>query len=549
DPQTKEAKADDPKKPADPAAKGETLNYSGKVTDKDTDKPIAGATVTVRRSLLGDPEQKERNPILEESKHTTDAEGKYSFTIPPEQSGQRYLYIELDVEHPDYAPQKGFGYALSMIRKNEKLGGRPFFESVELRPAQPVTGVVQTPDGKPAAGVKLLAYSVTSKKKEGTFEYGSFADTKTDAQGRFRLPLVTPGWAVVWVLPEEYVPSTHVIKDKRGDLGTFTLRTGPRLRGKVLDAKGNPLVGVNVNAESRDRNEEITEPVADNIDRSAVTNEKGEFEMKPLPPGNYLVKPDEHPRDGTLDRNNRKRTPITAVFVGTKVVLKDGADPEPVEVRAVPHVTVEAQYVDSQGKPTRGHSCFVFGQLDGVFWHTEAKAGPDGKMVAYIPHGLEEVQLDLVTNEHGCLRWRRAKGEPLNNTRNVRLGTVTDDVKGIEIVRYTAPILLVKVTTKDGSKPANPAVTADYAPGKGRRDGKFIVGGGRHSDVTFEKQEDGRFRSEQLFPDEDVTVTAYADGYVSKPMTVKLDEGTTKEIELVLEKDGGKKEEKKDEKK
>src|SRR5262249_32844557 len=373
--------------------------------------------------------------------------------------------------------------------------------------------------------------------------------TKTDAQGRFRLPLVTPGWAVVWVLPEEYVPSTHVIKDKRGDLGTFTLRTGPRLRGKVLDAKGNPPVGVNVNAESRDRHEEITEPVAENIDRSAVTNEKGEFEMKPLPPGNYLVKPDEHPRDGTLDRNNRKRTPITAVFVGTKVVLKDGADPEPVEVRAVPHVTVEAQYVDSQGKPTRGHSCFVFGQLDGVFWHTEAKAGPDGKMVAYIPHGLEEVQLDLVTNEHGCLRWRRAKGEPLNNTRNVRLGTVTDDVKGIEIVRYTAPILLVKVTTKDGSKPANPAVTADYAPGKGRRDGKFIVGGGGHSDGTFEKQEDGRFRSEQLFPDEDVTVTAYADGYVSKPMTVKLDEGTTKEIELVLEKDGGKKEEKKDEKK
>src|SRR5205823_662282 len=228
----------------------------------------AGATVTVRRSLYGDPERKQDDMIVQETKHTTDADGKYSFVIPPEQSSQRYLYIELDVEHPDYAPQKNFGYALSMIRKNEK----------------------------------------------------------------------------------------------RGDLGSFTLRTGPRLRGKVLDAKGNPMAGVNVNAESQDRNEEITEPVADSINRSAVTNEKGEFEMNPLPPGQYLVKPDQHPRDSSLDRKDRKDTPVPAVFVGTKVVLKDGANPDPVEVRAVPHVVVEAQYYDSGGKPTRGHSCFVFGR-------------------------------------------------------------------------------------------------------------------------------------------------------------------------------------------
>src|SRR5262249_53720880 len=152
----------------------------------------------------------------------------YSFTIPPEQTAERYLYIELDVEHPDYAPQKRFGYALSMILKNEKLGGRPFFESVELRPAKPVTGLVRTPEGKPAAGVKILSYSVTSNRPQGTFEYGSFAETRTDDSGTFRLPLVTPGWAVMWVLPEQYVPTTHVLKDKRGDLGTFNLQTGPR---------------------------------------------------------------------------------------------------------------------------------------------------------------------------------------------------------------------------------------------------------------------------------------------------------------------------------
>lgn len=540
-------KADDKKKPAEPPAKGETLNYTGKVTDKDTGKPIAGAKVVVRRSINGDPENQESNPVIEETKHTTDAQGKYAFTIPPEQTSKRYLYIELDVEHPDYAAKKGFGYALSMIRKNEKLGGRPFFESTELHPAKPVTGIVKKPDGKPASGVKVQAYSVTSKREGRGFEIGSFVDVRTDAEGKFHIPLVSPGWAVVWLLPEEYVPTTHVLKEKRGDLGTFTLQAGPRLRGTLLDAKGKPIAGVNVNAESRDRNDEITEPVADNINRSAVTNEKGEFEMRPLPPGNYIVKPGEYPRDGAIDRKYAKTRPVPDVFIGTKITLKAGADPERIEVRAVPHVRIEAQYVDSQGKPTRGHSCHVFGQIDGVYWFGDAKADANGKIVTQVPHGLENVQFNLMTNEHGSLRWRKAKGEALNNSRTIRLGTLTDDAKGIEIVRYTAPILSVKVTTKDGSKPVKPAVTAIYGADKKSLEGQFILRNGRQSDVSFEEQEDGRFRSSQLFPDEEVTVTGHAEGYADKAEKVKLAEGVTKEIEIVLEKAPEKKDgEKKD---
>src|SRR5262249_8923443 len=112
-----------------------TLSYSGRVMDKGTGQPIAGATVTVRRSILPDP-RTGANRLLQKTLHQTGVEGEYYFTIPPEQSAQRLLYIELDVEHPDYAPRKHFGYALGMIRKNEELGGRPFFESVPLRTGQ-----------------------------------------------------------------------------------------------------------------------------------------------------------------------------------------------------------------------------------------------------------------------------------------------------------------------------------------------------------------------------------------------------------------------------
>src|SRR5262249_54173465 len=228
-------------------------------------------------------------------KHKTDKDGKYSFTIPPEQSARYYLYIELDAEAPGHAPQKGFGYSFAMIQKNEKMGGRPFFESVTLRPGQEISGTIETPDGKPAAGVKVLSYSVTSKRKEGEFEYGSFADTKTDDKGRFALTIVTPGDCVFWVLPKKYAPSTHVVKDnQRGDVGKIALQDGLVLRGKAVDAQGKPLPGIFVHADKEGRDEVLNRLiVADHISRTALTNDKGEFEFAPLPAGTYRVVPQE----------------------------------------------------------------------------------------------------------------------------------------------------------------------------------------------------------------------------------------------------------------
>jgi hypothetical protein len=92
------------------------------------------------------------------------------------------------------------------------------------------------------------------------------------------------------------------------------------------------------------------------------------------------------------------------------------------------------------------------------------------------------------------------------------------------------------VTAKEGGKPKGAAVTALYPEEKGLKERRFIVKGGRNSDVTFEEQEDGRFRSSQLLPDEEVTVTAHAEGYKDGTATVKLAEGTSKDVEIVLEK-------------
>jgi len=529
-------KKEQPKEAEHP--EGKKLDYTGVVTDKDTGKPIAGALVTVRRSLYGDPELKPEDWNLRETKHTTDKDGKYSFTIPPEQSSKRYLYIELDAEAPGYAPQKGFGYALSMILKNEKIGGRPFFETVTLRAGKEISGAIEAPDGKPVAGVKVLAYSVTSKRGQGEFEYGSFADTKTDAKGRFALTVVTPGDAVFWVLPTKYAPSTHAVKDnKRGDVGKIGLQEGLVLRGKAVDTQGKPLAGMYVAAEKEGRDEALASlAVADSIARCALTNDNGEFELMPLPPGTYRVHPSDYNREPSQDTRRFTHRPLPAVFLPQKVTLSAGQKAEPIEVRAVPHVVVEAQYYDSKGKTRRGHSPFLFGQIDGQSWFAEAKADANGKVSVLAPHGLENTQLQLSTNEHSALRWRKAKGDQLSRGRQIALGTLDKDVKGIEIVRYEAPILLVKVTAKEGGKPKGAAVTALYPEEKGLQEGGFSVKNGRRSDVSFEEQEDGRFRSSQLLPDEEVTVAAHAEGYQDATAKVKLAEGATKDVEIVLEK-------------
>jgi hypothetical protein len=56
-------------------------------------------------------------------------------------------------------------------------------------------------------------------------------------------------------------------------------------------------------------------------------------------------------------------------------------------------------------------------------------------------------------------------------------------------------------------------------------------------DVHQEKQEDGRWRTMNLLPDEEVEVTVSAKGYKSHSEKLDLAEGKTKDLSPVLEKE------------
>ncbi|HVA49696.1 MAG TPA: M56 family metallopeptidase [Pirellulales bacterium] len=516
-PSQEQAAAEKPKQ-------GETLHYTGVVLDKDSGKGIPNATVVVRRSKYSS----EENTIIEETRHKTDAEGKYSFEIPPEQVAVSALYIELDVEHDDYAAQKGFGYALSMIRKNETLGERPFFEKVELRPSDPVTGTVVDPDGKPLAGVKIQGYS---KANASDFrDYGSFTDTLTDDAGKFRLPLVKGGVGVFWVLPTEYASTSRAVDKERGDVGETRLRPGVRVSGRLLNTEGQPVAGIPVNIYYEGGGNETVNnlPVHSSIERSTITDRDGHFAFDPLPTGEYRVIPEEHRSDPII--RDRTRYEIPGVFSPMKVTIQEGVACAPIEIQASPYVLFNAQYLDSKGNKTRGHEVHVFGRMDGQFWFGQGRPNSEGTISMRIPHGMD-VQLNLSTNEHGALRFRRGKGKDLENKQSrVEMGTLNDDVEEFEIIRYVAPIVLVNAADPDGKQVKDFRVTAAYPWGKQ----EYILEGEQRSDLSFEHQNDGRYRTSQMLPDEDVKFTVTAPGYEAASETVRLGEGETKDLVLTL---------------
>ncbi len=396
-------------KPADSAAAakpGESLSFSGTVVDATTKQPIAGAEVTVRRSLL----QGLNNRIIEETKHTTDEAGAYHFVIPPEQVAEKYLYIELDVKHPGHVTRQGFGYSLSMIRKNIKLGERPFFEHVTLQTSDPVTGRVVDPDGKPMVGVLVRACTAKSDRDLNGL---SWPLVKTDADGRFRIEAIVGGSCVVWVVPDKFSPLQFVLGTKHGDLGDVKVEPGISLRGVVLDVQGKPVSGVWVNLDDVTAARETKMSIGTSMVRTALTDNEGQFVMGPLMGGLCELRVDSFPREAKYEDRAQTNTPVKGVFLNEEIDLNKIDPAIPIKITAVPQVEVRGRFVDSKGKPTSGWEVSADGRVGDKSVYATWNVTPEGEFSGQLARGLERGELRFMSNEHAALRVRLRPGEPL----------------------------------------------------------------------------------------------------------------------------------------
>src|SRR5262249_10872811 len=145
--------------------------------------------------------------------------------------------------------------------------------------------------------------------------------------------------------------------------------------------------------------------VGDCICRTVVTGADGRFTIRALPAGQFRVAVSEEGWDpaSRKDVESMPPRPLPGVFTAQKLAIKDGETPAPVVIRGVPHVVVEARISDSKGKKARGHEIDVFGRIDGDSWSARVDHNPDGVYTVLAPHGLENAQINLVTNEHTVL--------------------------------------------------------------------------------------------------------------------------------------------------
>lgn len=506
-----------------------TLSFRGTVIDKFTREPVHGATVHVRREIYSATEHK----VLEETEHLTDAEGHFQFSLTPEQAAHRSAYLNFEVTHPAYARRPWDGYGLSMIRKNESLGEPAFFDHLDLTPAENISGTLVRPDGTPAAQVKVLTYSKAVKTDMA--EYGSFAEALTDASGVFRVNVVKGGEAVLWLLPQQFVPSTHLLHQQRGDLGQFVLEDGIRLSGRVLDSGGLPVSNVWVNAElsGGPAKKRIDMPVADALERSALTDLQGQFATGPLPAGEYDLLISESPRDNLAEDRTRRSVPD--VFLHQKVRLEASNTSQSVEIRAVPHILIAIQQLDSEGNAHKTHEINVSGVVGDTVWWGEGRPDENGRVLLKAPRGLTNARFDLLVNEHQSTRYRWSEDSPWSNDHQPTLPILDNDMKGMSVIYYTAPVVVVRAASEDGTLIPNFKCQLLYP--KDRRpspeDPHWI--NGVAGQVNFEKQADGRWRSESLLPDENVLLSVEAPGFQSWSQSLNLSEGVTREVEARMQ--------------
>jgi hypothetical protein len=181
------------------------VSFTGRVVDGETGASIKGALVVVERRLPGIPP--EIHPAwVGQTTMTTGDDGRFVLKFPADQVVERRLAISLRVAHPDYIPCKSTAaVALVEMQLGRRARDEPFFGEVRLKKGVEYSGQIETPEGKPAAGVpfELTHFGVDGNPSEHFVD-----DTvgKTDSDGRFRLRMPRSHQVALYVTPSNCAP-------------------------------------------------------------------------------------------------------------------------------------------------------------------------------------------------------------------------------------------------------------------------------------------------------------------------------------------------------
>lgn len=275
----------------------------GRVVDGTTGKPVPGARVWAEGAS--------------NSEVRTNRQGRYSLELPSAAPLVR-------------AEAEGFLGATVAPGAQERL--RPLV----LRPARSAGGRVLDPQGRPAAGAAVLVISQSPNPK-GLPRTEEPVEIKTDAEGRFRVPLLALGRIGLAVRAQGFVPAALdglTLAPGKGvaDLGTISLEAAARLAGRVVDPSERPVSEAQIRIEGKPGG---AEP-------QATTGPAGQFVLEGLRAGETLSLRVSRPGYAAVNLD-----PITLPAE------------EPVTVVLRPAARVSGTVVDEDGSPVAGASLLL----------------------------------------------------------------------------------------------------------------------------------------------------------------------------------------------
>jgi len=240
-----------------------------------------------------------------------------------------------------------------------------------------ISGVVKTPDGKPADNARVTV-DLLKRLDAMTGEYDRFRrwQTTTDYKGAYQistkgLDTVPPSWVFEVYADAKDSPKTRVIsvqvktiaRQKRFDDVTFF--AGVAVRGRILDPEGRPAKGVYLYQASMIDNSEVWSPSA------APVADDGRFR---------IVLPSQS--DGKVVA--AELIAVSTNWAPKRVSLGTGADGNLGDIRLSKGTVLEGRLVDENDKPiaeaiiaARSHD---YGQIRnlGNQWTFAAKTNKDG---------------------------------------------------------------------------------------------------------------------------------------------------------------------------
>jgi hypothetical protein len=228
---------------------------------------------------------------------------------------------------------------------------------------------------------------------------------------------------------------------------------------------------------------------------------------------------------------------VPDVFLHQKLRLEPGEATQWVEVRAVPNVLITVQQLDSQGKPHKSHEINVSGRFGDTAWWGEGRPDENGRILLKAPKGLADARFDLLVNEHQSTRYRWSSDSPWRNENQITVRRLEQDVNEMSVTYYSSPVLLVRAVAEDGSTIAGFKCRVVYSEDRKPYEESPNWISGVSDDVNFEKQQDGRWRSQSLLPGESVNLTVEVAGYQSWSQVFSLPEDVTQEVEAKLQKE------------